>query len=349
MNELNGSLTLIENKNCIVITKPIQVKLDKHESYVYIYLDPRKPGIYEYIVNDKLYTFNCEPFYVGKGTYYRLFDHLTESEYFSESIKIKGQNTFKCRKIRKIQKEINSNPIILKIKEKLSHKNAKDLEKLLIKTIGRRDTGLGPLTNMTDGGDGGLGCVRSEEFKKNKSIWWKEYFKDPQKLKEKSDRLLGHIISEETKDKISKSLMGRKQTKERIEKTRINSKDRIPIYNKDTDDMKRIKKDQPIPDGYVVGCKPVTKELRKKHSKRNLKLWQNDEYKNKMKKMRIGNGNSNAKYIYTITKDSGEIIISECLKEYCKDNNLSYGTLFAYIKNNKKYKNLTITKELRNK
>jgi hypothetical protein len=34
-----------------------------------------------------------------------------------------------------------------------------DLEKDLIKKIGRKDLGLGPLTNMTDGGDGMSGSI----------------------------------------------------------------------------------------------------------------------------------------------------------------------------------------------
>lgn len=37
--------------------------------YTYIYLDPRKPGKYEYTLkNEETIRFDYEPFYVGKGT-----------------------------------------------------------------------------------------------------------------------------------------------------------------------------------------------------------------------------------------------------------------------------------------
>lgn len=41
-----------------------------------------------------------------------------------------------------------------------------ELEKLLISYYGRKDLGLGNLCNLTDGGEGALGVVRSEELKK---------------------------------------------------------------------------------------------------------------------------------------------------------------------------------------
>ena len=48
------------------------------------------------------------------------------------------------------------------IAENISYQEALDLEKNLIKTIGRKDLGLGPLVNMTDGGEGSLGHMQSE-------------------------------------------------------------------------------------------------------------------------------------------------------------------------------------------
>lgn len=57
--------------------------------------------------------------------------------------------------IENIIKETKSNPISIKIKELLSEKYALILEVKLIKIIGRRNIGLGPLTNLSDGGDGG--------------------------------------------------------------------------------------------------------------------------------------------------------------------------------------------------
>lgn len=60
-------------------------------SYVYIYLDPRKPGKFNYIG----YNFEFEPFYVGKGTKSRIIRHLKEVD----------RNPLKVNKISKIKKE----------------------------------------------------------------------------------------------------------------------------------------------------------------------------------------------------------------------------------------------------
>lgn len=51
------------------------------------------------------------------------------------------------------------------IQENLSWEEACELEIFLISLYGRKDLGLGNLVNMTDGGDGGLGWVPSEETK----------------------------------------------------------------------------------------------------------------------------------------------------------------------------------------
>ena len=44
------------------------------EFYVYVYLDPRKPG--RYLYGDQQVTYLFEPFYVGKGKNNRLNEHL---------------------------------------------------------------------------------------------------------------------------------------------------------------------------------------------------------------------------------------------------------------------------------
>ena len=108
----------------------------KKEYYVYIYLDPRKKGIYQY---DE-FVFDYEPFYVGKGNGKRYLKHLLET-------KLNTSNLFKFRVINKIRK-IGLEPIIIKIKEKLFEDYAYELESRVIELIGKRCDNVGPLTNI---------------------------------------------------------------------------------------------------------------------------------------------------------------------------------------------------------
>ena len=105
-----------------------------NEFYVYIYLDPRKPGIYEY--GD--YKFDYEPFYVGKGKGYRLYEHLYCRDKY---------NNYKTNKIKSIYKE-NLEPIILKVHDNLEESKAYELEIDLINLIGRHISKNGLLTNI---------------------------------------------------------------------------------------------------------------------------------------------------------------------------------------------------------
>lgn len=127
--------------------------------YIYIYLDPRKPGQYEY--ND--YCFLYEPFYVGKGKGNRLKD------------KNKSRSTIFKNKIKKLYK-LELNPIILKLKDNLNEKESFKLEKELIYEIGRKDLNKGPLINFTDGGFGGSGLIISDKLKKDRSEKYRKNF-----------------------------------------------------------------------------------------------------------------------------------------------------------------------------
>lgn len=152
--------------------------------YVYALIDPNKSGNFKY----NNYIFNFEPFYIGYGHDNRMFNHLYEYEM--------KKNLFKGNKIKKILKTINKtdfkNHFIMKVKDNLSEFDAKNIEKELINIIGRRDLGKGPLTNLTNGGEGTFGTICSNETR--------------QKI---SEFHIGRRFSLEHKQKISKSVSGK--------------------------------------------------------------------------------------------------------------------------------------------
>jgi len=158
--------------------------------YVYVYLDPRKPGIYNY--NDL--SFNFEPFYIGKGKNNRDKNHLNLIKNWK-----RGTNSFYDKLNKLITLKIN--PIIIKILEGLDEKESLIEEVKFIELIGRKDLGEGPLLNMTNGGIGGDTYSNLTE---------------EQKLERGNKQRISMIgknkkpMSQETKDKLSKKFKGRK-------------------------------------------------------------------------------------------------------------------------------------------
>jgi len=177
--------------------------------YVYVYLDPSKPNNFSY----GLYHFDFEPFYVGKGHNKRMYEHLA----------LYGNNHLKNNKIKKILKSISvkefkSKYIILQRFDLLEICSF-SLEIDMIKTIGRRNLGSGPLTNMTDGGEGTSGYKHSKENKKKISI----SSKGRKHSEETKRKMKNKVFSKETKKKISKSKIGNKhseETKKKISNTK---------------------------------------------------------------------------------------------------------------------------------
>ena len=104
------------------------------EYYVYAYLDPRKPGIYNY----GKYKFDYEPFYIGKGKNNRLYNHMQPKKL--------SKNTHKSNKINKILKS-GLKPIVVKIENNISEKKSLKFERDLIENIGIKN-----LTNVKIGG-----------------------------------------------------------------------------------------------------------------------------------------------------------------------------------------------------
>jgi hypothetical protein len=173
--------------------------------HVYALLNPLKPGSYQY---DE-YTFDFEPFYIGKGKNKRLYDHVFKA-------KNTKQQTFRLNLIRKILSSGNY-PLSLTLRTDLSESDAFQIEKYVIGVIGRRDKGFGPLTNLSDGGEGDAGWSSNRKGKTYSEIYGNE---KASIIKEKlSATQRKRITSKDTKEKISKLRTGKKlsdQTKAKI-------------------------------------------------------------------------------------------------------------------------------------
>ena len=191
-----------------------KMKQEIDDFYVYIFLDTEKIGPY-YFDN---YSFNYQPFYVGKGHKKRYLKHMI----YAFSKECQSYNTYFYRKIRKMTQN-QKIPLILKIKENLAQTEAFNLEKDLIKKIGRRDLNLGPLCNLTDGGEGRSGSIISQEIRDKIS---------------KSEK--GKKVSEITKEKLRK-YTGRIMSLENRKKVSLAMKNRI-ISDNTREKMKRFKK-----------------------------------------------------------------------------------------------------------
>jgi len=134
--------------------------IPKNDFYTYIFLDPRKPGLYNY----ENYSFQFEPLYIGKGNGRRI------SRHFSNLNPKHDHNKLKSRKLKKILKNLSKEDFkknyIIKIKENATEKEAFELETKLILLIGRIDLKTGPLANLTNGGDGPAGIIPWNKGKK---------------------------------------------------------------------------------------------------------------------------------------------------------------------------------------
>lgn len=175
--------------------------------YVYAYLDTRKPGNFIYSNGKFQYEFDFEPFYIGKGFDDRFNVHL------NMAIKTE-KNSYKLNKIRAIIKE-SLDPMIVMVHKDLEETYALQLEISLISLIGRHDLKKGPLTNLTNGGDGISGYVFTEEQLinfKNRPPMTEEGRKSISKSSKKTHT--GVPKTDDHKEKLSKANTGKIPTAE---------------------------------------------------------------------------------------------------------------------------------------
>lgn len=124
--------------------------------YVYVYRDPRPSK-------------NNQPVYVGKGTGDRDLSHWSKGSHnkpFQDFISHLKQRGFvaPCQRVLETENEAEA--------------FAKEVE--LIALYGRRNTNTGTLFNLTDGGEGGSGTVRTAEHKASDSAHTLKHWQDPE-------------------------------------------------------------------------------------------------------------------------------------------------------------------------
>ena len=136
---------------------------------------------------NKFYTYaylreDRTPYYIGKG---------------------QGNRIYEKRKRIKPPKDKSR---IIFLKQNLIEEEAFRHEIYMIDVFGRKDLGTGILHNMTDGGEGASGAIRSEETRKKLS----EAHKNPSKETRRKigEAQKGKIISEETRIKMSEAQKG---------------------------------------------------------------------------------------------------------------------------------------------
>lgn len=156
----------------------------RSDFYVYVLLDPRKPGDYRY----GPLRFEYEPFYVGKGTKGRAESHLKQR--LPSLVSAEQKICYRRRKINRILSE-GIEPKIKRIKTNATEQVAFRLERRAILLIGRGSKG--PLTNLTDGGEGSSGYEWSAESRQKISDSNKRV---RQRLSEEDLRAWGFAISD---------------------------------------------------------------------------------------------------------------------------------------------------------
>lgn len=125
------------------------------------------------------------PYYIGKGKGDRLY-----------------------RKVGKPCATPKDKNKIIHLKTNLTEEEAFNHERYMIFILGRKDLGTGILLNKSDGGEGRSGYIPTEELKRNQSEKMKGENNPLYGKKGKDSPRYGKKHTQETKDKIRKSLQG---------------------------------------------------------------------------------------------------------------------------------------------
>lgn len=154
------------------------------------------------------------PYYVGKG---------------------KGDRAY--RKVGKPCATPKDKNKIIYLKTNLTEEQSFNHERYMIFILGRKDLGTGILLNKSDGGEGASGCIPSEETRRKRSVKMKGENNPLYGKRGKDSPRYGKKHTQETKDKIRKSLQGNvisEETRIKIsEKNKLNRLgEKNPFYGR---------------------------------------------------------------------------------------------------------------------
>lgn len=165
----------------VILNRKVLPTANSRVYYVYMLLDIRFPGDYQY----GRYRFKYRPLYCGMGYGNRSHTHA------KQAVKPTAAKTQKNIRIRNILKETGKPPAIRYMKEGLLQQEAFDLECKLVQLIGRHNLRTGPLTNLSDGGEGQKNIVHTPEYRErrtaiNNRIWAERTEEEVQSMVQKN-------------------------------------------------------------------------------------------------------------------------------------------------------------------
>lgn len=185
---------------------------------------PLEPIHYVYII---FRPEDGSPCYVGKGSVGdRVNDHISKA--------MAGRH--RNKNLSSIIRNANGDVPNLIVRDCLTEQEAFETEISLISAIGRKKSG-GPLTNLTDGGEGVSGLRHSQETIEKCRIAHLGLVQSESTIRNRTSKLRGRTRSAETREKISRSnissaalhdcsgennhFYGRKHSAQSIEKMRV--------------------------------------------------------------------------------------------------------------------------------
>jgi hypothetical protein len=166
---------------------------------------PKRNYVYVHLKADSL-----EPFYVGEGQKRRGWHTHGRSKHWNSVVRKHGV-------------------LVMIAQDDMLEAFAFELERNLIARIGRKDKGLGPLVNYTDGGDGASGAIRSDEFKARNVAFHTGRKRSEETCKNIRESLKGKAPpSEEARLRMSKAQTGRTHAEATKQKMSASGRKRDP-------------------------------------------------------------------------------------------------------------------------